>query len=111
MQSGLGVKPLTRMTFAYDIKTNDSLSTNVSYVESKYCENPVTLQACDSLWTKAPNHTYQRDTLTAPALHTTFKAVTAPFYILEHNLFRIHTVGTMDSAKTQTIQNGKIIGE
>ncbi len=105
------VKPLTRMTFAYDIKTNDSTSTLAMFVESKYCLDPVQGLQCDSLWTKNPNHEYQRDTLTVPALHTTFKAVTAPFYILEHNLFRIHMIGTLDSAKTQTIQNGKLIGE
>lgn len=106
-----GTKPGTRITFAYDVKTNDSLSTQSIFVESKYCLDPVQGLQCDSLWTKAPNHTYQRDTLTPPALHTGFRSVTAPFYILEHNLFRIHIIGTMDSAKTQTIQNAKLIDE
>lgn len=106
-----GNKPGTRMTFAYDIKTNDSTSSISMFVESKYCTDPIQGLQCDSLWTKTPNHEYQRDTLLVPTLHTTFKGVTAPFYILAHNLFRIHIVGTMDSAKTQTIQNAKVIGE
>lgn len=112
-----GAKPSNSTTFAYHIKSSEAAtSTVIHIVESKYCSDPASLAGCDSIWVTGGGHQIYgnqtaTDTLTGPALLTTFKAITAPFQISAHNLFRIRTKGTIAASKTVTIQSAKLIGE
>lgn len=113
-----GVKPASSVTFAYEIKALDSMSSNVKHlVESKLCSDPVRLSGCDSTWTLSGYHGIYgnqniNDTLDNPgALKGTYRAVTDPFQVSAHNLFRITTIGTIASGKTVTIRRAKGIGE